>query len=300
VLNYGSGPGFTWEGFFSTDRNADSTVIDMYSPVVRRFNGFGSVSGMHIEHSLPKSWWGAHENNAYKDLFHLYPADGATNSLKNNLPLGEVAGTPTFDNTVTKIGKNGFGNIYTESCFEPADEYKGDFARSYFYIATIYQDLSNLWDSPMMSKNTYPVWTPWAKDLLLKWHRQDPVSEKERARNNAVEAHQKNRNPFIDYPMLAEHLWGNKKGVPWSFTSGVDALKIEFSIGPNPVQNKLNIRTDEHDMTCSIFDLNGRLLMEKSLPGTAELAVDMLENGMYLIKLTKGERNSIQKFIISK
>ena len=31
-----------------------------------------------------------------------------------------------------------------------------------------------------------------------------------------------------------------------------------------------------------------------------ELAVDMLENGMYLIKLTKGERNSIQKFIISK
>ena len=100
--------------------------------------------------------------------------------------------------------------------------------------------------------------------------------------------------------MLAEHIWGTKKGVPWSFTSGIDALKIEFSIGPNPVQNKINIRTDEHDITCSIFDLNGRMLMEKQLSGSSEIAVDILENGMYMIKLTKGERNSTQKFIINK
>lgn len=233
VLNYGSGPGFTWEGFFSTDRNADSTIIDMYSPLVRRFNGFGSVSGMHIEHSLPKSWWGAHENNAYKDLFHLYPADGATNSLKNNLPLGEVAGTPTFDNTVTKIGKNGFGNIYNESCFEPADEFKGDFARSYFYIATIYQSFANLWNSPMMRNNTYPVWTPWAKDLLLKWHRQDPVSAKELARIEAVYNIQGNRNPFIDYPELAEYIWGADSTKVFPFPDETEAFLLHPRRGEN-------------------------------------------------------------------
>ena len=58
-LEYGGGPGFTWEGFFYTDQKADGSVIDMYSNTVRKFNGFAAVDGMHIEHSFPKSWWGA-------------------------------------------------------------------------------------------------------------------------------------------------------------------------------------------------------------------------------------------------
>ena len=207
VLDYGGGAGFTWEGFYSTD-NRNDTVVDMYSNTVRKFIGFAAVDGMHIEHSLPKSWWGAHENNAYKDLFHLYPADGVTNSTKNNLPLGEVTGTPALDNGMSKVGKNGFGTAYTDNCFEPADEYKGDFARSYFYISTIYQNFAPLWQSPMMNNNTYPVWKPWAIDLLLKWHHQDPVSAKELARIEKVYAIQGNRNPFIDYPTLADYIWG--------------------------------------------------------------------------------------------
>ena len=207
-LDYGSGIGFTWEGFFYTDQNADGSVIDMYSNTFRNFNGFAAVDGMHIEHSFPKSWWGSYPNNAYKDLFHLYPADAVTNMTKSNLPLGEVTGIPSLDNGLTKIGENGFGAAYTDKCFEPADEYKGDFARSYFYISTVYEDYYSLWQSPMMNNNTYPVWKPWALDLLLKWHRQDPVSAKELARIEAVYNLQGNRNPFIDYPTLVEYIWG--------------------------------------------------------------------------------------------
>ena len=208
-LDYGGGPGFTWEGFFSTDRRADSTVIDMYSNTVRKFTGFSAVSGMHIEHSFPKSWWGAYPNNAYKDLFHLYPADASANESKNNLPLGEVTGTPGFDNGVTKTGKNGFETTYTDACFEPADEFKGDFARSYFYIASVYENLAPLMQSPMViTGSAYPFWKPWAIDLLLKWNKQDPVSAKELTRIEAVYAIQGNRNPFIDYPNLAEYIWG--------------------------------------------------------------------------------------------
>jgi hypothetical protein len=208
-LEYGGGPGFTWEGFFYTDQKADGSVIDMYSNTIRKFSGFSAVDGMHIEHSFPKSWWGAYPNNAYKDLFHLYPADASTNMTKSNLPLGEVSGTPTLDNGVTKVGMNGFGTVYTDNCFEPADEFKGDFARSYFYISTIYEDYYQLWQSPMLNNNTYPVWKPWALDLLLKWHRQDPVSPKELARIEAVYNIQGNRNPYIDYPNLVENIWGN-------------------------------------------------------------------------------------------
>lgn len=207
VLDYNSGAGCTWEGFYNTD-NRNDTVVDMYSNTARKFSSFAAVDGLHIEHSLPKSWWGAHENNAYKDLFHLYPADEKVNMTKSNLPLGEVIGTPTLDNGVSKVGKNGFGTAYTDNCFEPADEYKGDFARSYFYISTVYQNLAPLWQSPMMNNNTYPVWKPWAIDLLLKWHHQDPVSAKELARIEKVYAIQGNRNPFIDYPTLADYIWG--------------------------------------------------------------------------------------------
>ncbi len=208
VLEYGSGQGFTWEGFYYTDRQSDSNVMDMYSNVVRKQTNYWAVNEMHIEHSFPKSWWGAHENMAYKDLFHLYPADAVTNMTKSNLPLGEVKGTPTLDNGVSKVGENGFGTAYSENCFEPADAYKGDFARSYLYISSIYEDFSQLWQSPMLNNNTYPVWKPWAIDLLLKWHRQDPVSTKELTRNEAIYQIQGNRNPFIDYPTLADFIWG--------------------------------------------------------------------------------------------
>ena len=158
TLSYGSGEGATWEGFSRTDRRPDGSVWDMYSGEVRYFDGFKAVEGMHIEHSFPKSWWGAYENNAYRDLHHLFPADGSANSSKNNLPLGEVTGTPGFDNGYSKIGTNGFGTDYIDRCFEPADEYKGDFARAYFYVVTAYENLYDYWQSPMVDNNTYPVW----------------------------------------------------------------------------------------------------------------------------------------------
>ena len=233
VLNYGGEAGFTWEGFFYADQNLDGSVVDMYSATVRKFNGFSAVNGMHIEHSLPKSWWGAHENDAYKDLFHLYPADGITNSTKNNLPLGEVSGVTMFDNGVSKIGKNGFGSDYNEGCFEPADEFKGDFARSYFYIATVYENLAPLWQSPMMNNNTYPVWKPWAKELLLKWHRQDPVSTKERNRIEAIYNIQGNRNPFIDYPDLVEYIWGPDSTKIYPFPEETEAFLLTPRRGEN-------------------------------------------------------------------
>lgn len=171
---------------------------------------YPSFSGMNREHSVPKSWWGGSSAvPAYTDLNHLYPSEMKANSAKSNYPLGEVQ-TSTFDNGVSKVGYAVTGQGGGASkVFEPADEYKGDFARTYFYMATCYQNLS--WKySYMMQNGVYPSLTGWAIDLLLKWHRQDPVSQKETDRNDVVYSYQNNRNPFIDFPALAEHIWGNK------------------------------------------------------------------------------------------
>jgi hypothetical protein len=180
--------------------------IPLYSP---------SFSGLNREHSFPKSWWGGSTDvSAYVDLNHLYPSEATANVAKSNYPLGEVDHNYTiaFENGVTTVGYpvTGQGGG-AQQVFEPADEYKGDFARTYFYMVTCYQDLT--WKYKyMVNQNLYPTLNTWSINLLLKWHRQDPVSQKEIDRNEAVYGFQNNRNPFIDYPELAEYLWGVNVG----------------------------------------------------------------------------------------
>lgn len=185
---------------------------DMYSDMeVSIYEKYGDY--MNREHSFPKSWWGGTQNKAYTDLNHLYPSEIAANTAKSNFPLGEVR-TAKFNNGVCKVGApvSGQGGGCA-SVFEPDDEYKGDFARTYFYMVTCYQNLT--WDSRymyMLQQNTYPTLNSWSVNMLLKWAREDEVSDKERNRNEEVYKIQNNRNPFIDFPELAEYIWGNKVG----------------------------------------------------------------------------------------
>ncbi len=189
---------------------------DMYSDIPLYAPSF---SGLNREHSFPKSWWGGTTTiPVYVDLFHLYPSERDANMAKSNYPLGIVIDNGSkFNNTVSMVGRgqNSGGAAYV---FEPADEYKGDFARTYFYVVTAYQNLT--WKYTYMAQNgNYPTLQPWAIELLLNWHRQDPVSEKEVLRNEAVYKIQNNRNPYIDHPELAEYIWGNKKGQVFNDTS---------------------------------------------------------------------------------
>lgn len=108
--------------------------------------------------------------------------------------------------------------------WEPADEYKGDFARSYMYMVTSYEDLATKWTGNSVNQldnNTYPVFEQWTIDLFLKWCAQDPVSQKEIDRNNAIYKIQGNRNPYIDYPLLAEYVWGKLMSVPFTYDGNV-------------------------------------------------------------------------------
>ncbi len=209
VMTYSS----LWYHFQSTDCRFENSnqVWDMYSNITRYFRGSSAVSGMNREHSFPKSWWGGTQVDAYTDLNHLYPSDADANMAKNNYPLGEVS-TASFNNGCTKVGtpKTGQGGG-SSTVFEPDDEYKGDFARTYFYMATCYQDYT--WKyTYMVTNSSWQTLNQWSINLLLKWSREDPVSDKEVARNDAVYKIQNNRNPFIDNPLLAEYIWGSHYG----------------------------------------------------------------------------------------
>lgn len=201
----------TWHGFQSCDQQSDGSIWDMYSTTKRYFpiKG-GSAAGMDIEHSLPKSWWGGNENDAYKDLYLLNPADRVANNNKSNYPPGILNDSNKVNNNVFFMGKDTQWNDYA---FSVIDEYKGDFARAYFYVSTAYHDMK--WDasySKYVTNDSYLTFTPYLIQVLLQWHRIDPVSEKEINRLDAISTIQHNRNPFIEYPELVEYIWGNKKG----------------------------------------------------------------------------------------
>ena len=201
----------TWHGFQLADQLSNGYVWDMYSTTKRYFpiQG-GSAAGMNIEHCLPKSWWGGTENDAYNDLFHLNPADQVANNNKSNFPPGILNDSNKVNNGTFFMGKDSKWGGYA---FSVTDEYKGDFARAYFYISTAYHDMK--WDatySKYVTNSSYLTFTSYLIEVLLQWHRIDPVSEKEINRLDAISSIQHNRNPFIEYPELVEYIWGNKRG----------------------------------------------------------------------------------------
>lgn len=226
VVSYGE----LWNAFKKTDCRPDGTVWDMYSD-----NPTGKTAYLFIfdsekcgtyrqegdcynrEHSVPKSWF---KDNPpmYSDLFHIYPTDGFVNNMRGNLPFGEVGIFSWRSTNGSKVGQNTFGN-YRRTVFEPIDAYKGDFARTYFYMATAYEDRVANWRSPQIGGSTYPAFSDWSLQLFLKWNAEDPVSEKERQRNEAVYKIQGNRNPYIDHSELVEYVWGSKKDKPFGFSS---------------------------------------------------------------------------------
>lgn len=262
-LNYGSGNGATWWGFYVTDRNEDNTVVDRYSYDVRSFGSRGSsISGMNIEHSFPKSWWGGTTNYAYRDLFNLMPCEQKINSTKSNYPMGVVKHpTASGNNGCTKVGDGADGHRY----WEPADMWKGDFARGYMYMATAYQqlDFSNNQAQVILKTGNYPTLLPAASQLFMEWARIDDVQEIEVVRNDNVQSIQHNRNPFVDFPNLMEYIWGDSIGTPLDILTTRKSAPVTGSVGgggdnpSTPVETEIFANTligDGAGFTESILD----------------------------------------------
>jgi len=217
---------YMWTAFDYTDVGDDGYYIDMYSNC--KYNnqsdhtsGASYVGqGINREHSFPKSWYNS-ETPTYTDLFMLIPTDAYVNQRRSNYPYGVCSNGETYTNgSYTMLGKIGTSTYdgYTSTVFEPDDEYKGDLARIYFYIVTCYNSNVSGWSSGQLdySSNGYKAFSDWSIQMLMEWHRADPVSEKELNRQEAAYKLQGNRNPYVDHPELAEYIWGTKAGTSWT------------------------------------------------------------------------------------
>ena len=249
-----------WYAFKHTDLRPDGYIWEIYSTCLFEYEKdrtsnttqTGECKGYNREHAICQSWFGEYDlqgkkmssskkNSPGSDIFHIYPASYGMNSRHGNRPYGEVLNAANTSENGTKYGTpvttmsitNSVAGPYVEgkmtlstNVLEPADEYKGDIARSYFgtmvkwageWVFNLNENGRVLFDETIdadthyAAENNYGL-TTFGLAMLLKWHRQDPVSQKEVDRNNGIQKTQGNRNPFIDYPYLVEYIWGEMSG----------------------------------------------------------------------------------------
>lgn len=268
-----------WLAFKHTDLRSDSYIWEIYSDCdfvyekdrTSNTTQTGECKGYNREHAMCQSWFGttslagqemssSKKNSPGSDIFHIYPASYGMNSRRGNRPYGEILTAANVSGNGTKYGTpvqtisvtNSVAGAYVEgsitlitNVLEPADEYKGDIARSYFGTMVkwagewtfnrnengrVIFDATIDADTHYASENNYGL-TPYGLALLLKWHRQDPVSQKEVDRNNGIQLTQGNRNPFIDYPYLAEYIWGERSGQTLDFELLLCSADERFLLG---------------------------------------------------------------------
>lgn len=199
--------------FADTDCKPNGKIWDIYSNY--EFDLSTGLCGEYTkegdcwnrEHTWPQSWFapsGSTNDTAYSDLFHVYPTDGYVNNRRQNFPYGEVSNPTYTSGNGSKLGPCAAAG-YSGTVFEPIDEYKGDIARSYFYMSVRYCHGDDNWGTSGMTNKSEIL--PWAMAMLLQWNDDDPVSQKEIDRNNAIYAKQHNRNPFIDNSEYARMIW---------------------------------------------------------------------------------------------
>lgn len=287
--------------FQSTDDKPDGTVWDMYSdipngnpPYVYTFisaEQCGNYSGegdcYNREHSWPKSWF---DDMApmYTDLYHLYPTDGYVNGRRDKYPYGEVGNATWASQNGCLLGNCTYPG-YSGVVFEPLDEYKGDFARTYFYMSTRYYGEDNGW--PGSDQTTGSQIKAWALAMMKEWHLNDPVDVKEIDRNNAVYAIQNNRNPYIDYPEYVSYIWGGPTGIKENITYQ------NISVYPVPVVDNCIINHKGYyspeKLSISLMDIIGRNYdVDYTVSGTiVDINSSQLNSGFYFLTLSQEGRN---------
>lgn len=277
-----------WTAYQYTDLKPSTNLIwDIYTddnnPAVPETYNFvfstnqcGNYSGegscYNREHTTPKSWF----NDAspmYSDIIQLLPTDGYVNNARGNFPYGEVtsANYTSIDNQSKRGTGSNFG--YSGTVFQPFAAFRGDVARISLYMATRYEDLiisqnwaGNAEAAPAMltageegfdaARRRLQVYNTWYLKTMFKWINEDPVSQKEIDRNNAIyyQSGQHNRNPFVDHPEYAALIWECTGVLPVTITDFVAQKQNESVLLKWYATMETNFKTYEIERS---LDANG-------------------------------------------
>lgn len=305
-----------WTTYSTSDRDNqyenDNTIIDFYSENPTGPDPYKFIFGTkqcgtysnegdcyNREHMIPQSVF----NSAapmVSDAHFIPPVDGKVNGLRSNYPHGKVAVASKTTLNGGKLGTSGVSG-YTGTVFEPINEFKGDIARMYFYFATRYENTVATYSYAMFNNTSNQVFKPAFLAMLLTWHKNDPVSSREIARNNAIYARQGNRNPFIDNPAYVNQIWGpapTAKLIESQNKEFIETSSADFILYPNPSNGQFYIEFYNNEtVLVEIYSIQGQKVFEKQT--NEAFSINNLQTGMYLVKVTKNEVSETKKLVIN-
>lgn len=230
------------------------------------------------EHSVPQSWFGGGTSpGPGTDFLHIYPTDGYVNGKRGNQPYGQVSSPSWTSLNGSKYGPSSVAGL-TGNVFEPLDSFKGDVARSFLYFVTMYENnmvsyAANADAVQAFAANTFPSVKIEFLKLMIKWHKLDPVSTKEKNRNNAAYTFQNNRNPFIDHPEWVDSVWN-------AACPGLSALPVNFTFFTGVVNN-------------NILHLNWTITNEVNVKN---YEIEQSVNGIQFTTIGKVEAQNLQEY----
>ncbi|RFN57845.1 endonuclease [Marixanthomonas ophiurae] len=283
----------------SADQSPENSneVWLLYTEQSRPKIDFQSLGGSNVgkwnrEHTYPRSRGGFYEleedevadgmnifietnadslRHGISDAHALRAADGPENSSRGNQDYGEYNG-PT-------------GNL---------GSFKGDVARAVLFMAVRYNDLEVVNGDP---ENT-TVGELGDLQTLLEWHRNDPPDDFEMNRNNIVYTWQKNRNPFIDRPILVEHLWGSMQGEIYYPPLSIEENNVsEIVLYPNPVSNVLNIQGISGKTEINIFSIIGKEMLNETISQDTSIPL-IFQSGTYILVLVTNKHTRVKHIIV--
>lgn len=141
----------------------------------------------NCEHVVPQSWFDK-RSPMRSDLHHLFTCESQCNSFRSNIPYWQF--NPLDEAVRSECGRR------ENDKFEPENGH-GAVARATLYFLLRYPEEVGNGKIEMQSDRL---------DILLDWHRRDPVSLYELHRNSTISSIQGNRNPLVDYPHMVDNI----------------------------------------------------------------------------------------------
>ena len=265
---------YTEQGRAKLDVQTGSNNTDKWNrehTFPRSLGGFFDIEEDEVADGIDVYWETKADSlrHGNSDAHALRAADATENSTRNNQHYGEYNG-PT-------------GTL---------GSFKGDVARSVLYMEIRYNGLSVVNGFPNVSGQMGDLAT------LLDWHRNDPPDDFEMNRNNIVYNWQKNRNPFIDQPLMVEYIWGTNVGDVWMQSLGTAENELgEVLVYPNPTNGRIFISQLNTAADVEIFSIEGKLLKRYN---SVEDYIDLdVASGIYLLNITTGNKTTIKKVIVN-
>ena len=217
------------------------------------------------------------------DAHHIRAENGQENSSRNNKNYGTVNSSTVY------AGPSG-----------TQGSWRGDVARALFYMAVRFDGLNVVNGDPSEYLPSTSIASGNIGDLatLLVWNHSDSRDDFEMNRNNYIYTWQMNRNPFIDYPLLVDYIFGANFGQPWSSSLSIqNPIENKVAVYPNPTTDYIIVAGLEGNSKVEIYTITGQMVQSQNFENEIRINID-LNAGMYLVKVSNGFQSTTKKIIV--